>query len=65
MAVEKVIDMTARSSSGLAHDDYLYLTREAPLTDEKVGASVLRDFMLNGIDVGDGLGTPAWLAKAG
>ena len=26
MAVEKVIDMTARSSSGLAHDDYLYLT---------------------------------------
>jgi len=55
MAVEKVIDMTARSSSGLAHDDYLYLTREAPLTDEKVGASVLRDFMLSGIDVGDGL----------
>ena len=41
MAVEKVIDMTARSSSGLAYDDYLYLTREAPLTDEKVGASVL------------------------
>ena len=55
MAVEKVIDMTARSSSGLAYDDYLYLTREAPLTDEKVGASVLRDFMLSGIDVGDGL----------
>ena len=55
MAVEKVIDMTARSSSGLAHDDYLYLTKEAPLTDEKVGASVLRDFMLSGIDVGDGL----------
>ena len=49
MAVEKVIDMTARSSSGLAYDDYLYLTREAPLTDEKVGASVLRDFMLNGV----------------
>ena len=55
MAVEKVIDMTARSSSGLAYDDYLYLTREAPLTDEKVGASVLRDFMLNGVEVGDGL----------
>ena len=55
MAVEKVIDMTARSSSGLAYDDYLYLTRESPLTDEKVGASVLRDFMLSGIDVGDGL----------
>ncbi len=55
MAVEKVIDMTARSSSGLAHDDYLYLTKEAPLTDEKVGAGVLRDFMLSGIDVGDGL----------
>ena len=55
MAVEKVIDMTARSGSGLAHDDYLYLTREAPLTDEKVGAGVLRDFMLSGIDVGDGL----------
>ena len=55
MAVEKVIDMTARSSSGLAYDDYLYLTREAPLTDEKVGAGVLRDFMLSGIDVGDGL----------
>ena len=55
MAVQKVIDMTARSSSGLAHDDYLYLTKEAPLTDEKVGASVLRDFMLSGIDVGDGL----------
>ena len=55
MAVEKVIDMTARSSSGLAYDDYLYLTRESPLTDEKVGASVLRDFMLDGVEVGDGL----------
>ena len=55
MATERVLDMTARSSSGLAHDDYLYLTQESPLTDEKVGASVLRDFMLSGIDVGDGL----------
>ena len=49
MAVEKVINMTARSSSGLAYDDYLYLTREAPLTDEKVQASIVRDFVLSGI----------------
>ena len=49
MAVEKVNDMTARSSSGLAYDDYLYLTREAPLTDEKVQTSVVRDFVLSGI----------------
>ena len=48
--------MTARPSSGLAYDDYLYLTKEAPLTDEKVGANaVLRDFVLSGVEVGDGL----------
>ena len=55
MATEKVINMTARPSSGLAFDDYLYLTKEAPLTDEKVGAAVLRDFVLSGVEVGDGL----------
>jgi len=55
MATKKVIDMTARPASGLAVTDYFYLTKEAPLTDEKLGANVLRDFVLSGVEVGDGL----------
>jgi hypothetical protein len=55
MATEKVINMTARPASGLAITDYFYLTKEAPLTDEKLGANVLRDFVLSGVEVGDGL----------
>ena len=49
MATTKVIDMTARSSSALAYDDYLYLTGESPNLDEKMQASVLRDYALSGI----------------
>ena len=41
--------MTARSTSNLSYNDFLYLTKEAPLTDEKVQASVVRDFILSGI----------------
>ena len=55
MATEKVINMTARPASGLAVSDYFYITKEAPLTDEKLGANVLRDFVLSGVEVGDGL----------
>ena len=55
MATKKVINMNARSGSGLAVTDYFYLTKEAPLTDEKMGANVLRDFVLSGVEVGDGL----------
>ena len=55
MSTKKVIDMTARPASGLAVTDYFYLTKEAPLTDEKLGANVLRDFVLSGVEVGDGL----------
>ena len=49
MATKKVIDMTARSSSALAYDDYLYLTGESPNIDEKMQASVLRDYTLQGV----------------
>ena len=49
MPTKKVIDMTARSSSSLAYNDFLYLTKEAPLTDEKVQASTVRDFVLSGV----------------
>ena len=49
MATKKVIDMTARSSSALAYDDYLYLTGESPDIDEKMQASVLRDYTLQGV----------------
>ena len=49
MATTKVIDMTARSSSALAYDDYLYLTGESPNLDEKMQASVLRDYTLQGV----------------
>ena len=41
--------MTARSSSSLNYNDFLYLTKEAPLTDEKVQASVVRDYVLSGV----------------
>ena len=41
--------MTARSSSALAYDDFLYLTGEAPDIDEKMQASVLRDYTLQGV----------------
>ena len=41
--------MTARSSSSLAYNDFLYLTSEAPLTDERMQASVLRDYVLSGV----------------
>ena len=49
MPTKKVIDMTARSSSALAYDDYLYLTGESPNLDEKMRASVLRDYTLQGV----------------
>ena len=49
MPTEKVINMTARSSSSLNYNDFLYLTKEAPLTDEKVQASVVRDYVLSGV----------------
>ncbi len=49
MATKKVIDMTARSTSTLSYDDYLYLTGESPDIDEKMQASVLRDYVLSGI----------------
>ena len=49
MATTKVIDMAARSSSALAYDDYLYLTGESPNLDEKMQASVLRDYTLQGV----------------
>jgi len=49
MATKKVIDMTARSSSNLAYDDFVYLTKEVPLTDEKMQASVMRDYVLSGV----------------
>ena len=49
MPTKKVIDMTARSSSALAYDDYLYLTGESPNLDEKMQASVLRDYTLQGV----------------
>ena len=49
MPTKKVIDMTARSSSALAYDDYLYLTGESPNIDEKMQASVLRDYTLQGV----------------
>ena len=49
MPTKKVIDMTARSSSALAYDDYLYLTGESPNLDEKMQASVLRDYTLLGV----------------
>ena len=49
MATKKVIDMTARSSSNLAYNDFVYLTKEVPLTDEKMQASVMRDYVLSGV----------------
>ena len=49
MPTLKVINMTARSSSSLAYNDFLYLTSEAPLTDERMQASVLRDYVLSGV----------------
>ena len=49
MPTKKVINMTARSSSSLAFDDYVYLTGESPYIDEKMQASVLRDYALSGI----------------
>ena len=49
MPTTQVINMTARSSSSLNYNDFLYLTKEAPLTDEKVQASVVRDYVLSGI----------------
>ena len=49
MATKKVIDMTARGSSSLAYNDYVYLTKEAPPTDEKMQASVMRDYVLSGV----------------
>ena len=49
MATKKVIDMTARGSSALAFNDFVYLTKEVPLTDEKMQASVMRDYVLSGI----------------
>ena len=55
MATTKVINMTARTTSNLAYDEYLYLTGETPSIDNKMQASVLRDFVLSGIDPGLGL----------
>jgi len=55
MATTKVINMTARTSSNLAYDEYLYLTGETPSIDNKMQASVLRDFVLSGVDPGLGL----------
>jgi hypothetical protein len=49
MPTKKVIDMTARSSSSLSYDDYVYLTKTTPLTDEKMQASVMRDYVLSGV----------------
>jgi len=49
MPTTQVINMTARSSSSLNYNDFLYLTKEAPLTDEKVQASVVRDYVLSGV----------------
>jgi len=49
MATKKVIDMIARSTSTLSYDDYLYLTGESPDIDEKMQASVLRDYVLSGV----------------
>ena len=48
MPTIKVVDMTARTSSSLAYDDYVYLT-SLPTVDEKMQASVLRDYALSGI----------------
>ena len=49
MPTKKVIDMTASSSSNLAYNDFVYLTKAVPQTDEKMQASVLRDYALSGI----------------
>ena len=49
MPTKKVLDMTARSSSSLAYNDFVYLTKEVPLTDEKMQASVMRDYVLSGV----------------
>jgi len=43
MPTIKVLDMTARTTSNLAYDDYVYLT-SLPNIDEKLQASVLRDY---------------------
>jgi len=48
MPTIKVLDMTARTTSNLAYDDYVYLT-SLPNIDEKLQASVLRDYILSGI----------------
>ena len=48
MPTIKVLDMTARTTSDLAYDDYVYLT-SLPTIDEKMQASVLRDYALSGI----------------
>jgi len=48
MPTIKVLDMTARTTSNLAYDDYVYLT-SLPNIDEKLQASVLRDYVLSGI----------------
>ena len=49
MATKKGIEMTARATSTLSYDDYLYLTGESPNIDEKMQASVLRDYVLSGV----------------
>ena len=49
--------MTARATSGLAYDDYLYLTGESPNIDEKIQASVVLDYVISRVrtDTNSGL----------
>ena len=53
MATTKVVDMLTAGSSALSFDEYLYKTTST--SDEKIQASTLRDYMLNGVTPGEGL----------
>ena len=64
MPTKKVIDMSTRAASNLNYDEYLYLTNEAPNTDERLPTAYLRDYILDGITGGIGIdatkvGSPA------
>ena len=53
MATTKVVDMLTAGSSALAFNDYFYKTTS--VSDEKMQASTLRDYMLSGVTPGEGL----------
>ena len=64
MPTKKVIDMSTRAASNLNYDEYLYLTNEAPNTDERLPTAYLRDYILDGVTGGVGIdatkvGSPA------